>query len=383
MIKNSKLLIDWNISDNDIFHNMNHVDEIDTQPTIMDKAGVELLIKKIGRCSFPIIHFKFGGGVPLLLGLGYFEKITGFQKQYLYEKEYTNIFQINSALINEEIISFAKSNRFGFSILIDEVQIVHRTNDIFQSELKFPDIIFEKMQLLTKNDMKYELVMTCNDVMIPKIDGVYQFFKSLEGLASVDLIIPNPSSQSLMTKGGLSKIINGLFDHWFNDSDCKFDIKILTTLVLSMIGLPQPNCILTENCMREATTLVIVPSGNVYPCNRRVVRENLLGNIAFDEIDHLILNNFEREKQNRLDLKMIQSCRFCQWYLSCHGGCPVHFNQRTRQNEYCGELQSIFGHIKAVLKERVIMDDDENIFINDDNSIANQGLKKAIVGFYF
>ncbi|HBF36200.1 MAG TPA: hypothetical protein DDW50_02645 [Firmicutes bacterium] len=361
-----KLLIKW-----DIYNNKTCQDRQSfNQP---DLATAELFIKKIVKSMFSFIDFTFDLRTVLLLNLNFFEKIIGFQKQYLYEKEYTNTIQINSASINEEFISFAKTNQFGLAISIDGV---------FQKELKSQDLILEKLRMLNKEEVKYELITTFNDAMIQDTGEVYRFFKSLDGLTGVDLLIPDIFEQSPMNGGGLSRTINGLFDYWFNDIDCNFDIKILTSFVLSLLGLQQPKCIFKECCMSESNALVIDLAGSVYPCERRAMKAYLLGNIATDEIDQFMVNNFTRQKHARIDSKVKQSCRFCRWYLSCYGGCPAQLNQMTRQNEFCDEMQAIFSHIHSVLQECGILDNDENILIKDDQTIANKELRNAIVGFY-
>jgi len=241
--------------------------------------------------------------------------------------------------------------------------------------------ISEKMELLMKNKLNYELILRCSDRLARNIDDICLFLKSLEGLMNLHLYLPNIINQGILTQNNLSKILVGLFDYWFYDFECEFDIKLLTGMVLGLFGLPRSYCLFKESCATQAFILSVDSDGNAFPCDSNERRRTIIGNIKTDEIDQLMLDNINREKQKRADLKKISpSCCFCKWYSSCYGACPIHFNPSTKENQFCRDFKETFSYIHSKLKERNIIDDEENILVKDEKTIPNKALKKAILG---
>jgi uncharacterized protein len=383
MEKSNFIQIVWNIT-----HDCNmactycyYNEEMNSKPGTMNLELVETLLKNLAASSFQKIKFSFHGGEPLTIGLEYFKKIINLQKTLLKEKDYINTIQTNGTLLSYDFLQFAKENNLQIGISLDGPKEIHDNYRFYKDGSGTFDSVFKNINILCKNDIKYNVFAVCNDLMASNIDKVYAFFKSLEGLHGMDFILPNSRGRNILTQNNLSYILVNIFDKWVNDSKCSFDIRILKTITLNLLNIPQFLCTFINGCAINFPVISIDPYGNVYPCDSNVMLYQL-GNIRTDKMEYFLFNNRQRQKLNRLDLARIEKCRFCKWYRYCNGGCPNNHETNGIVNYYCTDLKNIFIHIETTLKEMSILDDYNIIQVNHVNNIKNRFLKNKINEIY-
>ena len=376
MRKIEELYVVWNIT-----HNCNFAckycyynEQMITNPGFMSLELAELFIKRVAESTFQRAQFVFHGGEPLTLGLKYFEKIIKLQKKYLKEKKCKNVFQTNGSLINQDLIDFAKENDFSFGVSLDCLKEVHDSNRVFKNGHGTYDKVYENLLLLADNKMPYNILVVCSDLLAKNKEKVYRFLSSLERLENVDFLMPHNKPLKLISQGSYSSIILKLFDEWFDDSKCRFNIRVLHSIILSLLGLPQSFCIFKESCITNNPIISIDPYGNIFPCDCSGLE--LLGNIVEDSIDDLIYQNPIREKLGYQELKRIEACRFCKWFRYCHGGCLANQNEVTKENDFCHDLKDIFHYIQTKLMDRSILNNegvlnDCNIDLIKNNVLRN------------
>ena len=354
----------------------NKVDSVNLK---MDLDLIELFFKKLATSSFSEFNFMFHGGEPLLLGLEYYREIVNFQKKYLKGEKYTNQFQTNGSLINYEVIRFLIENKFRVGISIDGPKEIHDLYRVSKNGEGTHDSILSNLRLLSEYNIPFGALVVCNDLIANSINETYSFFKSLKGLTTIDFIAPHHSAINNLAPNSFGNILINFFDSWFNDPDVSFDIRILSEMVIRLLGFPSSLCYFTESCPTQAFTLSIVPDGNVYHCNRNMTYS--LGNIKNDEIYYLMYKNPIRTRLSKINYKQIESCRFCEWFPFCHGGCPIYFDQMANKSLYCLDFKNIFKHIYNTLERESILNNKTSLEICNTDLLINKVLKNRIKSF--
>ena len=368
-----------------VTHNCNfackycHYEEImHSQDGSMDLDLAELLIKKVADSThYTSVNLSLHGGEPLTLGLDYYEKLVFLIKRHLKEKKYSIGFQTNGSLINKHLIEFAKENNVHFSISLDGPKEIHDISRVYKNGAGTYEKIRENLKLLDDTGTKFSLLTVYSELM-KNSNEIYSFFKSIKGSHFTDFLPMRQTSYDGSYQSNYGNFMVDLFDLWFNDSEYEFEVRSLTVFVKRLLGMRRGLCTFRETCVTEAEILTVDPIGNVYPCDNDTYH-NLLGNIRDNGIDELMSNHPIRKRLAVQELKKNESCRFCDWYAMCHGGCPDHYNKVTKRNAYCLDYQKIFSHIQTVLKKSLVLDEAGKLVIGNIDKIPNKRLKKKIM----
>jgi uncharacterized protein len=356
-------------------------DEMNSKPDTMDLELAELFIKRISDSSiYQRVNFIFHGGEPLTVGLDYYERIVSFQKRYLKGKTYSNSFQTNGSLINKELVQFAKKNKISFSISLDGPKEIHDANRVFKNGVNTHDTIMKNLKFLNDNNQNFSILTVYSELMKDS-DEIFSFFKSMDGLTEIDFL-PMRATRETAFQMNYGHFLMNIFDKWFNDPECKFDIRTLSMMTKSLIGLLSSLCHFREVCVIQSNILTLDPYGNAYPCDNDTYSKFLLGNIQTNKLDDLMGNHPVRIILANLEIKRNKACGFCEWYSQCQGGCPDHYDVITKQNAYCSDYKNILQHIQNTLKEYLILDDHGNVKIDNIDKIPNKSLINTIKKHY-
>jgi uncharacterized protein len=353
----------------------NYAHVMASKPGAMDLELVAEVFKKCSASnSSNEISFIFHGGEPAIAGVEYFREIVALQERYLGAKTYTNIIQTNGSLLSEALIDLFTKHDFHLSISLDGPQAIHDANRVFKSGSGTHAIIMENLGLLHKRGIGFSVLAVHSELM-RNPGAIYAFFKSIAGLRALDFLA---MSNTVKFQKRYGPFLADIFDIWFNDCDCGFEIRVLNSMVKSLLKLGPAICQFRQPCVLSANVIAIDPYGNVYPCDRELFNDYLLGNIRDEPIDTLLKRHSARKKFAMLQKEHNESCKFCEWYFHCGGGCPGNYDDITKQNAYCADYRLLFEHITAVLKEKSIMDDSGNINAANITGIPNPSLVNSI-----
>jgi len=242
-------------------------------PGVMSIELVELIMKKVSESACNNFVFSLHGGEPLTRDLEYFENIFRLERSYLREKKVHNSIQTNGILIDENFISFFKrSNENGeilnLGVSIDGPREVHDHFRKFRNGKDSHNIIMKNLELLSDNNIKFDILSVCSDIALENISMLYPFYKSLRDLAFLDLLVPHYFKNNLVvSKNHLSEIYIYLFDNWFNDVDCRFNIRFFSSVISSLLGYKNTICELNNNCIANSSILSIGIEGNISFCD--------------------------------------------------------------------------------------------------------------------
>jgi uncharacterized protein len=349
----------------------NYAKIMESKPGAMDLELVAEIFKKCSAShSNQEICFIFHGGEPLMVGLEYFRQIVALQKKYLGAKTYLNTIQTNGSLLSDDLVDFFKQNNFHLSISVDGPQNIHNSHRIDPNGRGTHKKIMEKIGLLHNKGISFSLLAVYSELMSDS-QAIYSFFKSIAGLSAVDFLAMH---NAIHFQKGYGRFLIDIFDIWFNDHDCNFEIRILNSMVRSLLGLGSTMCHFNKQCVLSANVIAIDPHGNVYPCDRELFTDFLLGNIKDGPIDSLLATHLVRKKFAMSQKSKNASCQFCEWYLNCGGGCPGDYDDFKKQNAYCPDYKLLFQHITRALKAKSLTDDDGKIIVANLDNISNTSL---------
>ncbi|MHC4215779.1 MAG: radical SAM protein, partial [Planctomycetota bacterium] len=92
----------------------------------MSDEVLEKLVKDYMQLGFAESGFAWQGGEPTLMGLDFYKKVVGFQKQYgKADQVVSNALQTNAVLLDEKWCTFLHENNFLVGISIDGPKEYH------------------------------------------------------------------------------------------------------------------------------------------------------------------------------------------------------------------------------------------------------------------
>ncbi len=350
--------------------------ELLKNPGVMDLKMVEVIFKKLGESSFDNIRIFFHGGEPLLVSTDNYNEIFAMQQHYLEGKTIINSIQTNGTLINDSFINLFKSHDVKIGISLDGPESVHNYYRKNKSGHETFRLIMNNLKKLADNGICVGIISVISDITAEYANMLYPFFKSIKNIRAVDMMPETISSSArILTKMNYSKIMNQIFNQWFFDEECNFELRILTSIVMGFItGIPSM-CIFNESCVRKVRFLSIDIHGNVSPCDSLTSLN--LGNIMQNSIQSMLENNMTRRNFSISDERKRERCWFCKWFKYCHGGCPSNRTE-SEINCHCDDFCNIFEYIYSTLENFGIF---RNGYLQPSSieTIPNPALRQSII----
>ena len=96
------------------------------KPAVMREDILEKAVRRVLRCAEGSAGFYFQGGEPTLAGVGFFESVLRFEKQYAPPGlRVTNAIQTNALHLTEDMIAFLARSGFLVGISLDGSAALH------------------------------------------------------------------------------------------------------------------------------------------------------------------------------------------------------------------------------------------------------------------
>ncbi len=338
--------------------------EMDKYPGKMSREVLETSIKRAAESSFEVLMFTLHGGEPLAQGVNFFTDMLDMQRKYLEGRTYSNFVQTNGTLLTEEFIEMFKENDFKVSLSLDGPKDIHDTYRVYKNNRGTFNDIMKKVEMMDAKGLRFAALSVCSNNTVKNIFRYYDLFKELKNFDGMDLCAPQTQYMpDMLTNGNYGKGIIELFDKWFYDTECMFEIRILSSFVSSIL-LSQPRmCMFVNNCFSNYIMVSIEPDGSVSPCDSNP--DLKIGNILHNSLDSLIFKNPNRRIQVMDEQKRLDHCLFCEWYSYCNGGCPSLLGKDKKQI-YCEDYKMILSRIKNALYE---------VGVYRENDLEEKGLE--------
>lgn len=353
--------------------------EMDCNPGNMNIDTLEIVIQRAAESSFDEIKFIFHGGEPLIRNIDFFKQAISLQKKYLNNKKYINSIQTNGTLLTDDLIDMFIEHKFEIGISLDGPDVAHNYYRKFKDGKGTFKCIEDNINKLQQKGVNIGILSVCSDKTLENINEYYDLIKGFKNIKGFDLIAPELNgAKPILTKGNFSRLLITLFEKWFYDNSCQFNIRFLDAIIIGFIFSKPSVCYFMKNCLIQNQMVSISPQGNVCPCDNNTSIN--LGSIFEYSLENMLHENPVRKLYGRKENDRVEKCIFCKWYNLCRGGCPSHYD-KEKGNIYCEDFKKIFSYIDNVLNDMNIYD--KNILTKRKiDSIPNTILRKRIKEIY-
>ena len=327
---------------------------------MMTEKTLKTLIKKAMSQAKGEICFAFQGGEPTLRGIEFFRKAIEYENRFNRNRVHVmNTLQTNGLSLNEEWFRFFHENHFLVGVSVDGTREIHDCYRHDKSGENTYGRIRENIRMLDQFGVEYNILTVVTAQAAEHIREIYQDYKRngwryQQYIVCLDPLEEEPGKMEYsLTPEKYGRFLTELFRLW--DRDWKRGkapyIRQFENYVGILLGYPPEACeqrgVCSVQCVAEA-------DGSAYPCDFYALDEYRLGNYNSNSISEMTSCESARRfvKESR---QISETCRKCEWYTLCRGGCRRHRVSETSGEGYrdyfCEGYRYFFEHCGARLQE--------------------------------
>lgn len=325
---------------------------------IMSQETMECVVRKTLAQAAGGCTFAFQGGEPTLAGLDFYRK--WLQAEEMYNEKgipISHALQTNGSLLDQEWCDFLARHRFLVGLSVDGIKATH---DAFRKGAQREDTYFRTLEAagrLNQTGVQFNVLTVVNSRTAPKIRRIYEQYRKMgfawqQYIACLDPLGEKQGRQEYsLTPESYGQFLIDLFELW--EIDVKRGeqpyIRQFENYVGILLGQEPESCEQRGYCSRQT---VVEADGSVYPCDFYVMDSYRLGNLVTD--DWGTIEGRRRELQfSEHSLDHAQTCRQCQYFRICRGGCHRHREQpgtAEGENYFCQSYRMFFDACLPGLK---------------------------------
>jgi len=310
----------------------------------------------------PQIHFAWQGGEPTLMGLDFFRRVVGYQKEAARPgMRIENAIQTNGTLLNDDWCRFFAENHFLVGISLDGPREMHDVYRKDKGNRGTFDRVIHGIRLLKDYQVDFNILTCVSAANAEKPLEVYHFLRDEVGAEFIQFIPivewerpTDPQKERKLSERSVNGeqygyFLNSIFDDWLAHDLSKIFVQIFDTSFGHWIGAPGGLCVFQETC---GLALVTEHNGDVYSCDHFVEPDCYLGNMLKTPLAEMVGSEKQRQfglaKRNSLP----QYCRSCSFLFACNGGCPKDRTDITPDgepglNHLCSGFKTFFAHVDS------------------------------------
>jgi uncharacterized protein len=316
----------------------------------------------IAAQQVPQIHFAWQGGEPTLMGLDFFRRVVGYQKEAARPgMRIENAIQTNGTLLNDDWCRFFAENHFLVGISLDGPREMHDVYRKDKGNRGTFDRVIHGIRLLKDYQVDFNILTCVSAANAEKPLEVYHFLRDEVGAEFIQFIPivewerpTDPQKERKLSERSVNGeqygyFLNSIFDDWLAHDLSKIFVQIFDTSFGHWIGAPGGLCVFQETC---GLALVTEHNGDVYSCDHFVEPDCYLGNMLKTPLAEMVGSEKQRQfglaKRNSLP----QYCRSCSFLFACNGGCPKDRTDITPDgepglNHLCLGFKTYFAHVDS------------------------------------
>jgi uncharacterized protein len=301
--------------------------EFGTGTQRMGDEVLRRLVEDYMRLSFSPAILIWQGGEPTLMGLDFYKKVVGLQKQFgASGQKVANCLQTNGILLNDQWCRFLHENNFLVGISIDGPQEFHDYYRLDQGGCGTYERVMRAVEKCKEHKVEFNALALVNDRNVEHPDKLFDFFlgNGIEYLQFIPCFETNPATRDIkdfsITPRQYGEFLCRLFDRWFDHGPQNQRIRDFDSIISYCITGKHTICTFGRRCSQY---IVVEHTGDVFCCDFFVEPNWRLGNILETPIEKLAADDkkqtFARAKQNLCD-----KCILCRHLAVCRGGCIKH-----------------------------------------------------------
>lgn len=312
------------------------------------------------------VTFIWHGGEPLLWGVENFRLVFEFMEDVLSDIDYSNSIQTNLSLLTEEYVDlFLKYNvHVGFSV--DGFRELNDSQRVLTNGRGTYDLIIDRLNLARAKGLSMGCIIVGTKNSIGRVEELYKFvgdnrlnFKFNPLFISGEA--RNNDEELGITTGEYADMTIELFDLWYNDTENRITESNFVEIASNILTGHTSGCLFGKNC--QENFFAIAPTGDVFPCGRfcdESTAEFSYGNLHNESLTDILTRAKKSDCYNRYKYIEESSCRQCEYFHICHGGCLHDGYLRSgdfRSKTFlCSAYKRIFKHIKERITETGLTD---------------------------
>ncbi len=308
--------------------------------------------------SYPQSVFAFQGGEPTLAGLGFFERLVEYQKEYGRNgQSVSNALQTNGTLIDDDWCALFREYNWLVGVSVDgpeEVNDRYRLNKQGRGTWRK---VMQGIETLQRNKVEFNVLCVLSQANVELPRELYRFFRKLgiDHIQYIPLAEFDGEGKPLpftITPDQYGQFLCETFDLWWPERR-HVRIRFFDNLAEALAGQKPGSCTLHETC---DSYVVVEYNGDVFPCDFFVEKDWKLGNVALDSWPEIA----RRQRRYSFASKKAighPECRVCEYQSICHGGCPK-FRHAPRHSfddldYFCPAYKMIFAKAVGPLRSDV------------------------------
>jgi uncharacterized protein len=319
---------------------------------------LERLVESYLFYSYPRSSFIFQGGEPTLAGLGFFEKLVEFQKQYGRSgQDVSNALQTNGTLLDEHWCRLFREYNWFVGLSLDGPEAMHDLYRYNKQGRGTWQRVVQAVETLQKHQVEFNILCVVSQANVRKAKELYRFFKGLgvDNIQFIPLAEFDAAGQPLpftIAPEQYGRFLVELFDAWWPDRRT-MHIRFFDNIAESLAGLKPSTCTMHETC---DSYVVVEYNGDIFPCDFFVEKPWRLGNILVDSWSEIARRPRRFEFAAKKTLAH-PDCQVCEYQSICHGGCPKFRAGPQRQFEdldyFCAAYKTIYARATGPLRREV------------------------------
>ncbi len=345
--------------------------------TRMGMEQVERLIVQYFRAN-PVqeVAFAWQGGEPTLMGVDWFRHVVALQKRYCPPgRTFSNALQTNGTLIDAEWAAFLHENRFLVGLSLDGPPEIHDRFRVDRGGKPTFDRVMSALRLFIKHQVEFNTLTVIGSHNQDHGLKVYRFLRKqgsrfvqfiplVERLpaqgrkGSHDLAGPpldgpaGPLTPWSVDPVSFGRFLNQVFDEWIERDVGTMFMPHIESVVAQALGMPGGSCVQQETCGRA---VVAEHDGSLYSCDHYVYPKYRLGSLVEDDLGRMMDGGFQTRFGNDKRDGLPRQCRECPVRRNCHGGCPKHRFDLSRDgepglNHLCAGYYAFFTHVQPAVE---------------------------------
>ncbi|MCM3341416.1 anaerobic sulfatase maturase [Paenibacillus sp. MER TA 81-3] len=324
----------------------------------IDIKVLETFVQKYMAVASGAASFAWQGGEPLLAGKDFFERVVALQAMYAPPHTViSNSVQTNGTLIDEEWAAFFRRYSFLLGVSLDGPQAIHDKRRVTGSGAGSYKAVMRGIDYLRQDGVDFNILTVVHEDNVHEAAALMQFYAEQQfthvqfipcmDFRSQDVDAPG---RFVITPEQYGQFLCEAFDIWYNEGNPLFSVRMFDNVLQVEVGMEPEMCIHRSSCPQ---TLILEQNGDAYPCDFFIHERYKLGNVATDELQH-ILNHPGWKQFLQMKQDMPAACRQCEYERFCHGGCPRNrIGQGWEINEHTDYFCASYRMLYAYAAEQI------------------------------
>jgi uncharacterized protein len=318
------------------------------------------------------------GGEPLTAGYEYY-KVLIEEIEHQFPREIKNInIQSNLWLLDDKFARLFEGHAVSIGTSLDGPPSIcdnQRGESYYEHTMK-------GIEIAERAGIKVGILCTFTSESAHFYKVILNHFSSLQTSVSFHACMPGLTDVSdhslVIPPEQYGILLNKILDVYLDalTSGLPLEISTLDNYCKSVVN-GRANICTFMNCLGKF--MAVGPSGNIYPCQRFVGTDFILGHVS-QMPTHSQLRNTSTwslfEERERL---VTHECGDCPHFIYCHGGCPYNALAEGKgkfislRDPYCVAYISIFDRMASQLKNEFFSEENLDVLAKDPFPVLAKG----------